>query len=74
MGVLHSLRHFTAPAFAPVLLNAAMIACALGLSVHLAEPVMSLAYGVVIGGACQPLWQIPALVRRRDIPPSALAT
>ncbi len=64
MGVLHALRHFTAPAFAPVLLNVAMIACALGLSAHLAEPVMSLAYGVVIGGACQLLWQVPALVRR----------
>ena len=64
MGGLHALRHFTAPAFAPVLLNVAMIACALGLSAHLAEPVMSLAYGVVIGGACQLLWQIPALVRR----------
>ncbi len=70
MGVLHSLRHFTAP----VLLNVAMIAYALGLSAYLAEPVISLAYGVVIGGACLLLWQIPALVRSRDIPPSALAT
>lgn len=63
MGILHALRHFTAPAFAPVLFNVAVIACALTLAGRLAEPVMSLAWGVVIGGACQLLWQVPALVR-----------
>ena len=63
MGVLHALRHFTAPAFGPVLFNIAVIASALSLSGYVAEPVMSLAYGVVIGGACQLLWQLPALVR-----------
>lgn len=64
MGILHALRHFAAPAFAPVLFNVALIVCALGLAGRLAEPVMSLAYGVVIGGACQLLWQVPALLRR----------
>ncbi len=63
MGVLHALRHFTAPAFAPVLFNAAVILSVLGLSAHMAEPVMSLAYGVVLGGVCQLLWQLPALAR-----------
>lgn len=64
MGILHALRHFTAPAFAPVLFNVAVIGCALGLAERLAEPVMSLAWGVAIGGACQLLWQVPALLRR----------
>ncbi len=64
MGVLHALRHFTAPAFAPVLFNAAVIVSVFGLSAQVAEPVMSLAYGVVLGGVCQLLWQVPALVRR----------
>lgn len=63
MGVLHALRHFAAPAFAPVLFNLAIISCALWLSAHLAAPVFSLAYGVVIGGVCQALWQLPMLVR-----------
>ena len=63
MGILYALRHFTAPAFGPVLFNIAVIACALGLSGSVATPVMSLAYGVVIGGACQLLWQVPALIR-----------
>jgi len=61
MGVLHSLRHFAAPAFSPVLLNLAMIACALLLSPRLQEPIFSLAYGVVVGGVCQLLIQLPAL-------------
>lgn len=64
MGILHALRHFTAPAFAPVLFNVAVIGCALGLAGRLAEPVMSLAWGVAIGGACQLLLQVPALLRR----------
>lgn len=63
MGVLHALRHFAAPAFAPVLFNLAIISCALWLSAHRAAPVFSLAYGVVIGGVCQALWQLPMLVR-----------
>ncbi|MBI3756569.1 MAG: murein biosynthesis integral membrane protein MurJ [Deltaproteobacteria bacterium] len=65
MGVLHALRHFAAPAFAPVLFNFAIIACALWLSRILTEPVVSLAYGVVFGGICQLAWQIPPLVRLR---------
>lgn len=63
MGALHALRHFAAPAFAPVLFNLAMIPSALWLSRVVAEPVSSLAYGVVIGGVCQILWLVPALVR-----------
>lgn len=67
MGVLHSLRHFAAPAFAPVLFNLSILSCALWLSPFLAEPILSLAYGVVIGGVCQLVWQIPAL-RRLSVP------
>jgi putative peptidoglycan lipid II flippase len=67
MGVLHALRCFAAPAFAPVLFNLAVIPCALWLSGMLTEPVMSLAYGVIIGGVCQFVWQIPSL-RRQKVP------
>lgn len=62
-GVLHAQRHFSAPAFAPVLLNIAIIGCALGLSRVLPQPIFSLAYGVVLGGVLQVAWQIPALGR-----------
>lgn len=64
MGVLHALRCFAAPAFAPVLFNLAVIPCALWLSGMLAEPIMSLAYGVIIGGMCQFVWQLPSLLRQ----------
>lgn len=66
MGVLNSLKHFAAPAFAPVLLNICMIACALLFSGWFADPVTSLALGVLLGGATQFLFQIP-FMRRRGI-------
>ena len=61
-GVLNAQRHFVAPAFAPVLLNIAIIACALGVSRFLDQPIFSLAYGVALGGLCQLAWQIPTLL------------
>ena len=66
MGVLNSLKHFAAPALAPVLLNISIIACALLLSGFFAEPVLSLAFGVLLGGITQFLFQIP-FMRRRGI-------
>ncbi len=65
MGVLHALRHFAAPAFAPVLLNVSIISCTLWLSRVLTKPALSLAYGVVLGGMCQLAWQIFPLIRLR---------
>ena len=62
-GVCHARRHFSAPAFAPVLLNTAIIGCALGMSRFLAEPIFSLAYGVMLGGVLQVVWQVPTLGR-----------
>jgi putative peptidoglycan lipid II flippase len=64
MGVLNTLKHFIAPALAPVLLNLSIIICALGFYSLLAEPVLSLAFGVLIGGLTQFLFQIPFLRRR----------
>lgn len=63
MGVLNSLRHFMAPALSPVLLNISLIGCALLLSPWLSEPVVSLGYGVLLGGIAQLLLQIPYLLR-----------
>jgi len=54
---------FAAPALAPVLLNLSIIACALFLSGMLEEPILSLAIGVILGGATQLLFQIPFLRR-----------
>jgi len=62
-GVLNSLRHFAAPAAAPIFLNLFIIAAAVVLSPRLSTPVCGLAYGVLIGGLVQLAVQIPPLLR-----------
>jgi len=65
MGILHAFRHFAAPAFAPILLNVAMITATLvagWFSVGaIGTPIFFLATAVVVGGLAQLLWQVPAL-------------
>lgn len=64
MGLLNSLGHFLTPALSPALLNLAMIGAALWLGPRLAEPVLALAYGVLVGGALQLLLQLPVAAAR----------
>jgi len=64
MGVLNSLRHFAAPAAAPILLNVGIIAGALWISPWLSEPVVGVAIGVLIGGILQILLQIPWIMKK----------
>ncbi|MBI5344388.1 MAG: murein biosynthesis integral membrane protein MurJ [Deltaproteobacteria bacterium] len=63
MGVLNSMRHFTAPALSPVFFNLAIIASVFAIAPFLNEPVYALAIGVLIGGALQFLLQVPYLKR-----------
>ncbi|HXQ20250.1 MAG TPA: murein biosynthesis integral membrane protein MurJ [Candidatus Acidoferrales bacterium] len=64
-GILNALRHFTAPAMSPILLNLSVIAAALFLCPRLDVPVEGLAYGVVIGGILQLGLQLVPLLRLR---------
>ena len=64
MGILNALGHFAAPALAPVMLNLAIIASALLIAPRLAEPVIGLALGVLVGGILQLALQVPFLVRK----------
>jgi len=57
MGILNSLKHFSAPAFAPAILNLSIIICALLRQ----GSVSALATGVLIGGVVQLAVQIPVL-------------
>ncbi|MFH1478677.1 MAG: murein biosynthesis integral membrane protein MurJ [Candidatus Omnitrophota bacterium] len=57
MGVLNSLRHFSAPAFASSVLNLSIIVCALLKKGNVA----ALAIGVLIGGIIQLAMQLPVL-------------
>jgi len=63
MGVLHTMRHFTAPAVAPVFFNLSLIASVFVLAPLLETPVYALAYGVIIGGVFQLAIQFPFLKR-----------
>jgi putative peptidoglycan lipid II flippase len=63
MGILNSLRHFAAPAVAPVLLNISIILAALFLRNFFQAQIVALAIGVVVGGVLQLALQIPFLLR-----------
>jgi putative peptidoglycan lipid II flippase len=59
MGVLNSLRHFAAPAAAPIFLNVGIIGTAIFLSPHCPEPIVGVAVGVLLGGLLQVGIQLP---------------
>jgi putative peptidoglycan lipid II flippase len=61
MGVLNSEQKFASPAAAPILLNLCMIAMAVVFSSNFEQPIYAVAWGVVIGGVCQLVLQIPFL-------------
>lgn len=62
-GILNTYERFGVPAFTPVLLNLSLIACALWLAPLMDEPVMALAWGVLVAGIAQLAFQIPFLIR-----------
>ncbi len=62
-AVLNTLGKFGASAFTPVLLNVAVISCAIFLSPYFEEPAYALAWGVFLGGVLQLAFQIPFLYR-----------
>lgn len=63
-AMLNTYGYFGVPAFTPVLLNICMILAALYLSPHLSTPVVALAWGVLIAGIVQFLFQLPFLRHR----------
>jgi putative peptidoglycan lipid II flippase len=68
MAILNVMDHFAAPAFAPVLLNVAMISAAIGASFFTRDAlvlVQWLALGVLVGGVLQLGLQMPVLIRRQ---------
>ena len=65
MGALHASKRFAAPAFAPALLNNALIGAALLIAPMLRDrgwpAIFSLAIGALLGGALQLIAQLPSL-------------
>ncbi len=60
-SVLNSYGRFAVPAFTPVILNLVLIACAFLLSPLFEQPIMALAWGVLLAGGVQLLFQFPFL-------------
>ena len=67
-AVLNSYSRFAVPAFTPVLLNLSLIGATLYLTPWFSEPVVALAWGVVIAGISQLLLQLPFLLQIRLLP------
>lgn len=63
-GILNSLKHFAAPAMAPIFLNLSMIAALLLLAPYMRTPTVGLAIGVIVGGILQMLLQVPFLLKK----------
>ena len=63
MGILNSLRHFAAPAAAPILYNVGIIGAAILISPHFSQPIVGVVMGVIIGGVLQLGLQIPWILK-----------
>jgi len=62
-AVLNSHHRYAIPAFTPVLLNVCLISAALSASLWAGEPVYALAWGVLLAGIAQLLFQLGPLKR-----------
>lgn len=62
-GVQNTYRQFAIPAVTPVLLNLCLILAAVWWSPYFGEPVVALAWGVLLAGIVQLLFQVPFLAK-----------
>jgi len=67
-AILNSYGRFAVPAFTPVLLNLSLIGSAVFLSPLFDPPVLALAWGVMIAGIVQLMFQLPFLSQLRLLP------
>lgn len=67
-AILNSYGRFAVPALTPVFLNLSLIGAAILAAPHFAEPVYALAWGVMIAGVVQLLFQLPFLYRLDLVP------
>lgn len=67
-AILNSYDRFAIPAFTPVLLNLTLVSTAIWLTPYFDQPVMALAWGVLLAGAVQLAFQIPFLWKIHLLP------
>jgi len=63
-GILNAMKHFAAPAMAPIFLNLSMIAALILLTPSMRNPTVGLAIGVIVGGILQMLLQVPFILKK----------
>ena len=73
-AILNSYGHFAVPALTPVILNVVMIASALLLAPFFGEPTVALAWGVLMAGLLQLMFQLPFLSHLHLLPRPRLNT
>lgn len=67
-SILNSYGRFAVPAITPALLNISLISCSFFLLPYMRVPELALAWGVLIAGVAQLLFQLPFLARMRLMP------
>lgn len=67
-AILNSYGRFAIPALTPVLLNAALITAAVAVAPHMDPPALALAWGVLVAGIIQLMFQLPFLLKLRLLP------
>lgn len=67
-AILNSYDQFAVPSFTPVFLNITLIIAAVLVSPYFAQPVYALAWGVLMAGVIQLLFQVPFLLRLGLLP------
>ncbi len=67
-AILNTYGRFSVPAFTPVLLNLSLIGAAIFAAPNFEEPVFALAWGVLVAGVLQMMFQLPSLYRLELLP------
>jgi len=67
-SILNAHNRFAIPAFTPIFLNLSLIACAIWLAPLMDKPIVALAWGVLIAGVIQLLFQFPFLMQLKLLP------
>lgn len=67
-AILNSYGRFAIPAITPAILNISLIASAVFLAPYMRIPALALAWGVLVAGIMQLLFQLPFLVRMQLLP------
>ncbi len=67
-SILNIRQRFAIPALTPVLLNLSLIGAAIWLAPKMQDPVMALAWGVLVAGIAQLVFQIPFLIHAKGLP------